>query len=292
MERFVTPITLSVVIVTYRSAGFIDDCLSSLEKAGSETLTLDVIVVDNDSPDGTADLVEARHPWVTLIRSGGNYGFAVATNMGLRARKGRDVLILNPDTVVAPGVLPAAVAELHRRPEVGILGVKLVRADGTLDHAAKRSLPTVPQGIGYFTKLDRIPAWRRRFGSYTAEELGPDESGPVGAVNGAFMLVRAEVLEACPTLDERFWMYGEDVDYCRQASDAGWTVFYWGERSVVHLKGASTPGRRDARLRRAFFDQLILYWEKYHPDARPITKRSLRLGVRVLEEASRLRGVR
>jgi N-acetylglucosaminyl-diphospho-decaprenol L-rhamnosyltransferase len=284
--------TLSVVIVTYKAAGFIDDCLLSLASSGSDDLELDVIVVDNDSPDDTANVIERGYPWVTLVRAGGNLGFAVATNMGLRVRRGSDVLILNPDTVVAPGVLAAAVAELHERPEVGILGVKLVRADGTLDHAAKRSLPTVPQAIGYFSRLDRLGWWRSRWGTYTADELGADQSGPVGAVNGAFMLVRAEVLETCPTLDERFWMYGEDVDYCRQATDAGWTVYYWPERSILHLKGASTPGRRDPRLRRAFFDQLILYWEKYHPEARPVTKAALRVCVRLLETGSRIRGRR
>jgi Glycosyl transferase family 2 len=183
-----TPV-LSVIVVSYNCRLPLAACLSSLE-AQRDELPLEVILVDNDSRDGTAYEVASRFPWVRLVVNRGNVGFARAVNTGLRFSRGEYLLVLNPDTVAPVGSIARAVHELERHPDVGMLGCKLVRPDGSFDHACKRGFPTVRSAIYYFTGLARAFPKSARFAQYTAAHLSVDEAGPVDAVNGAFMLVR------------------------------------------------------------------------------------------------------
>ena len=143
---------LTVVVVSYSGGRFLDACLSSL-LVETKRQPMTVIVVDNDSPDGVADMVSDRHAWVTLIRNRSNLGFATAANIGLRMSDTPFVLLLNPDTVVPPGSLHACVEALRERPAVGVLGCRLVKEDGTLDHACKRSSPKPLSALIYMTRV-------------------------------------------------------------------------------------------------------------------------------------------
>ena len=173
-------------------------------------------------------------------------------------------MLLNPDTVVPAGTIGRAVAELAARPRVGMLGCKLVRPDGSFDHACKRGFPTVLSALYYFTGLaGRFPG-SPRFAQYTAAHLGIDETGRVDAINGAFMLVRRAAIDEVGDLDERYWLWAEDLDWCHRFWENDWGVLYWPEVEVVHHKSASVGEHRSLRLNFAFHRSIWLFYKKHH----------------------------
>ncbi len=253
---------LSCLIVSYQSASVLSRCLTALDR-DRVSLPLEVVVVDNASSDGTGEMIHRRFPWVNLIENDENSGFSQATNTAVRAARGSLILHLNPDTIVPPGGLAAAIAELERHPEVGMLGGKLVRANGTFDHACKRGAPTISSSLYYFLGLSRLFPHSGRFAHYTAGALDKDEVGYVEAVTGAFMLVRREAAEEVGEFDERYWLYGEDLDWCARLREKGWRILYWPGVEVTHLKGGSTDGLRPLNINLAFYRSMWLYYEKH-----------------------------
>jgi GT2 family glycosyltransferase len=254
---------VSVVIVSHNCREPLRACLRSLDDERMLT-PLEVIVVDNDSNDDTGYTVASEFPWVRLIVNRTNAGFARAINEGIKFTSGEHLLLLNPDTVVPPGALGRLVGELERRPRVGMLGCKLVRPDGTFDHACKRGFPTVLSALYYFSGLaGRFPD-SPRFAQYTAAHLGVDETGTVDAINGAFMLVRRSAADDVGGLDERYWLWAEDLDWCHRFWKHGWEVLYWPEVEVIHLKSASVGEHRSLRLNFAFHRSIWLFYKKHH----------------------------
>lgn len=259
---------VTVILVSYQCRDALAGCLRSLD-AERSNVPLDVIVVDNASTDGSPDMVDEHFPWVTLIRNRTNDGFAAAANLAMPSVSSPYVLLLNPDMLVPPGAIANAVDELERHPDVGMLGVKLVRPDGTFDHACKRGIPTIPSAIAYFLRLHRIWPKNARFAGYTAGLLDEDESGFVDAINGAFMLVRREAVESVGPMDERYWMYAEDLDWCHRFWKRGWKVLYWPGAEVLHWKGGSSGDVRPWALNRAFHRSMWLFYEKHHAPRHP-----------------------
>ena len=249
--------TLSVVVVSYECRDLLNHCLGSLADERAH-LALEVILADNGSSDGTLDMVDAAFPWVATVAFEGNVGFARANNVATELARGKHLLYLNPDTIVTPNALTRAVAELEQRPEIGMIGCKLVRPDGELDHAAKRGFPTPASALYHFLGLTRLWPRSTRFAQYTAGWLGADEEGTVDAVNGAFMLVRREALAAVGPMDEDYWLYMEDLDWCYRFWKAGWPVLYWPHVEVIHAKGGSTARGRPWRQNYAF------HWGMWH----------------------------
>jgi GT2 family glycosyltransferase/glycosyltransferase involved in cell wall biosynthesis len=252
---------LSVVVVSHNGCELLRSCLESL-RAEAEVLPVEVIVVDNASSDGAVAMVEAEHGWVRLIESGGNLGFARACNIGIGVARGEYVLLLNPDTEVPAGALKRCAEEIARRPEVGALGCKLVLRDGTIDHACKRSFPTPLSALAYMTRASRLPLLARA-GGYTASHLGDDDEGNVDAINGAFMLVRAAAIDDVGLLDEAYWMYGEDLDWCHRLWSAGWTVLYWPGATVVHVKAGISGRHRSWKTNLAFHRAMWLFYRTH-----------------------------
>lgn len=259
------PDGVSIVIVTYNAVQFLERCLRSIQ-AQAEVGGVEVLVVDNHSTDGTPAAAEALG--ASVVELCRNSGYARAVNEGLARRQFDDVLILNPDTFLSDRqVLAQSLAELRSLPSVGAMGVRLVREDGRVDHACLRRDPTVPRALGYFTGLDRLGVWRSRFGSYIpspSDYLTRVESAD--AINGAFMLIRGEVMDRLGGFDTSYWMYGEDLDLCRRTRDAGYTITYDGTQSAVHLKGASSGTRRSLRVDYAFHDAMWRYWRAHTAD--------------------------
>ena len=173
-----------------------------------------IVVVDNDSRDGTVELVRARSG-VQLIEAGRNLGFAAATNLALKRTGSPYFLALNPDTRVPAGALDALADLMDREPAVGICGCRLELADGTFDHAARRAFPTPLGALGHFSGIGRRAGAPDRLSQYRAPRV---ERGPVDAVNGAFMLMRRRMLEEIGPFDERYWLYMEDLDLCYRAA--------------------------------------------------------------------------
>ncbi len=248
-------------------------------------------VVDNASADGTAAMVAAEFPWVRLVQLGSNRGYCVANNVALRAATAPHVLLLNPDTELSEGALDHAVERLRCDPRTAVVGVRLVRPDGSFDHAAKRSFPTLLGALGEFTGLAR----RGPLAQYRAPRLADDGVGEVDAVNGAFMLVRRAALDEVGLLDERYGMYGEDLDWCRRFKLAGWRVVYDGEATVLHVKGALSVvdrGRarhRGLRTNVAFHRAMGRYYRKFHGGRRPALDTLVYLAIGAKLSASVLR---
>jgi N-acetylglucosaminyl-diphospho-decaprenol L-rhamnosyltransferase len=272
------PAGLDVAIVSFRSRELLRSCLSSL-RAHPPSCPMEVVVVDNASGDGTAEMVRADFPEVELIASPVNLGFAAATN--LAARRGRHpyLLALNPDTAVTEGALDAVLETLAEHPEAAVAGARLLRPDGSLDHASKRSFPTPLSALGHFTGAARLPGAPARVSAYTAPEI---QAGPVEAVNGAFMLMRRSAFESVGGFDEGYWMYMEDLDLCYALAQRGWRTWYEPRATVVHVKGGTTGGRRSPRLNWAFHLGMYRFYRKhYAPQRNPAMNVLVYVGIAV-----------
>jgi N-acetylglucosaminyl-diphospho-decaprenol L-rhamnosyltransferase len=234
---------LSVIIVAYKSAAEIGAAVASLpaELAG---LRLEVLVIDNSlGSDGTGALLKKNHPHVQAIEPGENLGFGRANNLGYARSRGECVLFLNPDTVSNAAALEHCVRRVLAEPEIGLITPKLVMADGGMDLACRRSIPTLWDGFCRASGLAaRFPgkAWAA---GYNLTHLPADGTYEVGAINGAFMLGRRAVFdEIAPdgrVFDEAFFMYGDDLDLCIRVARAGWKIVYDGRVRITHLKGLS-----------------------------------------------------
>ncbi len=251
------------MIVSFNPGDLLKSCLESLEPE-RESVPFEVIVVDNASRDGTMALLAAEFPWVQAIPAGSNLGFARANNVAMRRARGDYLLFLNPDTVVPRGTLEGALETLKGLPKVGMLGCKLVRPDGSFDHASKLGFPTPLAALFYFSGLSRLRPDSPRFARYTAGELGADEVGLVDAICGAFMLVRRTAIEEVGPFDERFWLYAEDLDLCYRFWQSGWEVLYWPRAEVIHVKGGKNIRRDSWRANYAFHRGMWLFYEKHY----------------------------
>jgi GT2 family glycosyltransferase len=252
---------LSIVIATYNCEAHVRACLASLDQERS-LIELEVIVVDNASTDRTAETVR-NFPWVKLMVLPNNAGFSHACNVGYEAAKGRHVLMLNPDTVVPPGGVARTVEEFENRPEVGMLGVKLVQLDGTLDHACKRGFPSPLGALSHFVGLNRFVR-AGKFGDYVAAHTGDDETTYIDAINGAFMLLRREAVEQVGLLDENYWLYMEDLDWCFRFWQSGWKILYWPQVEILHVKGGSSGKRRSWKTNVAFHRGMWRFYAKFY----------------------------
>ena len=272
---------VSVVIVSYRCRDLLRECLASVDSQRAD-LDLEVFVVDNASADGTAEMVRAEFPWADFTDTGANLGFARPNNMALRRCSAPTILILNPDTVIPDRGLTRCVGELWSRPDVGMLTPRLVTRTGDLDRRCKRGFPTPWSSFCYFTGLDRIFRGPRST-RYTMGTLGEYEVGVVEAISGAFMLVKAEVLDQVGLFDEQFFMYAEDIDLSLRIAEAGWSVLYWPMVDVVHVgAGSNSGGVRPPAADAAYFRTMAPFIRKHRPGLRG---RLLALAVRVVSEA-------
>lgn len=267
---------LTIVVLNYNTRDHLRECLLGVRREGSTTLSrpdaplhAELIVVDNASVDGSAEMVEAEVPWARLIRSGRNGGFAFGNNLALRCAAGRAVLLLNPDAVIPVGGLARLLAKLEAANDIAVAGPKLLRADGSMHLACRRSFPTPTVALYRMVGLSRLFPSSRRFGRYNLTFLDPDRPCDVDAVCGACMLVRRAALERVGLLDERFFMYAEDIDWCLRMKQAGWRVRYEPEIQVHHLHGAASR-QRVLRTNVHFFRAMDLfyrkhYWHSYNP---------------------------
>ncbi len=264
---------LGIVIVNYNTRDLLRECLRSVY-ASRCVGNLDVCVVDNASTDGSAEMVRAEFPQAPVIANPHNSGYAAANNLALRECKARYVLLLNPDTLLPPDALAQAIAFLEAHPNAGVVGPKLVRPDGSLDLACRRSFPTPEISFYRLIGLSLLFPQTRRFGRYNLTYLDPDQSAEVDSVVGAFMLVRGAIVQQVGLLDEQFFMYAEDLDWCKRIKEAinpqtgqHWQVWYYPTITVVHVKRASSA--RSARAQRAFNETMLQFYRKHYAASTP-----------------------
>lgn len=241
-------IDLSVLIVSYNSRAQLGGLLKALrrELAG---LQGEVLVVDNASNDGSADYVEARHPWVRLLRSPRNLGFAAGNNLGARHARGRWLLLLNPDAVPEPGTLARAIALMQAHPEVGLAGARLFDIEGH-DQPSARSFPRLSLEFYVLSGLAARCPRSRQLGAMDRTWADPAQPAEVDWVPGAFAMLPRQLFEQLGGFDERYFLYYEEVDLCRRIQATGYRVMYWPELRVRHIGGVSArtvPGAQVAR---------------------------------------------
>ncbi len=273
------PLDLAIVIVNYNTSALLRDCLRSVF-ASTGGLRLAVCVVDNASPDDSVAVVRAEFPAVRVIANRQNAGYPAANNQGLRAfgfgvdptpglaDLPRFALLLNPDTVLPPAALSEMLAFMASHPRAGAAGPKLVRRDGSLDKACRRSFPTPTTSLYHLLKLDRLFPHSSRFARYDLSYLSPDLVTPVDAIVGAFMLVRGEAIAQAGLLDETFFMYGEDLDWAKRITDAGWEVWYNPQVTVLHIKEAAS--RHSYKARVEFYRAMTIFYNKHYRATTPL----------------------
>jgi GT2 family glycosyltransferase len=253
---------LSIIIVSHNARADLVRCLESMHSS-PPTISHEIVVVDNGSTDGSLDAVR-RWPNVRAIEAGSNAGFARANNLALRATTSANVLLLNSDTIVPAGAIDDLVAELDRDPSVAVVGPRLVDGNGRAELSFGRMIG--PLNEMRQKRLSRSDAVDR----LTRQRRYPDW------VSGACLLARRADADAVGGLDERFFMYTEDVDFCAAIRARGRRILYAPEIEVVHLRGrsaASAPAATQAAYRRS----QVAFYEKHHPLWAPVLKLYLRM---------------
>jgi N-acetylglucosaminyl-diphospho-decaprenol L-rhamnosyltransferase len=263
---------LGIVIVNYNTRDLLRECLGSIY-ASCGAFSYGVWVVDNASVDGSADMVAREFPQTQLIASPVNGGYAYGNNLGLKAMGFGGMagpafaLLLNPDSILPPKALAQMLDFAQSRPKAGVVGPRLVLADGSLDKACRRSFPTPIRSFYRLSGLGRVFPRSQRFGSYNLTYLDPNLETEVDAVVGAFMLLRAQAIRDTGLLDEAFFMYGEDLDWCFRIKQAGWQIRYNPDCTVLHYKRASS--RRSRKAQYEFYRAMLLFYRKHYAAQTP-----------------------
>ena len=257
-------VDLSIVVVNYNTAGLLDTVFAAVE-AATGALTVQTIVVDNASRDGSAAILRARWPQIELIENAVNVGFGRANNQALARARGRFLLLLNTDAFVEPGGIERSVRWLDAHPRCGLLGARLVSRDGSLQPSC-RYFPTPWNEFLSRTGLDRVLR-----GARLVDDLGWDHRSACECdwVPGCYYLLRKSVVDEVGLFDPRYFLYYEEVDHCRALRAAGWQVMYYPDTTVVHIGGESA--RSDAELSSAGrqipalqIESALLYYRKHH----------------------------
>ncbi|MDI6403006.1 glycosyltransferase, partial [Balneolaceae bacterium ANBcel3] len=233
------PFDVSVVVVNYNVKEFVANLLGSVQKA-SEKLKVEVIVVDNASSDGSVNYLKKRFPDLQLIANKDNAGFGKANNQAIHKANGKYILLINPDTLVRKDTLQTMFNHMEKHPESAAAGCKILNPDGTFAPESRRSVPTPMSALWKILGMNRLFPKSKRFSAYYMGGLDEDKEGMVPVLSGAFMFCRADVLKKIKGFDERFFMYGEDIDLCYRITKEGWNIDYVPSTSIIHYKGEST----------------------------------------------------
>ncbi len=243
---------ISIIIVSYNVKDFLQQCLRSIREA-SQNLNVEIFIVDNRSVDGTPDMIRKTYPGVHLIANSDNLGFGKANNQALKTARGKYILFLNPDTIIREDTLDIMFRFMEENPHTALAGCKILNADGSLQLACRRSFPRPSVAIPKMLGLSALFPGNRYLAKYNLTYKDPDESYTVDAVSGSFMFCRKDIILELNGFDERFFMYGEDLDLCYRVQEKGFNVSYVPDTTIVHYKGESSKS--------APFDSLITFYK-------------------------------
>ena len=245
-ERKMNTVDVSIIIVNWNTKELLRNCISSIyDNAGS--FNFEIIVVDNASSDGSVDMISSEFPQAELIRNIENRGFAAANNQGMLTSKGRYVLLLNSDTVILHDCIDKAVAFADSQKQASVVGCRVLNPDKTLQPTCFM-FPSIPNMLLSSTYLYKLFPHNRFFGREQMTWWNRDDVRQVDVVTGCFMLVRREAIEQVGVMDERFFMYGEETDWCYRFKQAGWKVMFTPDCEIIHLGGQSTRNLRAETL--------------------------------------------
>lgn len=252
---------LLIVIVTYNSISLIDECLRSIF-TNETSWKFEICVVDNGSNDGTTTYINSHFPNVFLLQNQINLGFAAANNQGIKHIDSEYVLLLNSDTILTQNALQKIMDYAESDEKIGVIGPKLIRLDGKIDPACRRMLPNHIDYILWLLGLLRKSPKNKIFGHYNLTYLDPDEVTEVDSVSGAFLLAKRVAIQKVGLLDENFFFYGEDIDWCYRFKLNNWKVIYYPKIIVTHLKGGSSRKTTQSLIYHFYRSNIILY-KKY-----------------------------
>jgi GT2 family glycosyltransferase len=275
-ERF----KLVICIAAHNVSGLLRQCLRSVFNS-KVSFPFDVIVNDDGSSDDTSSMVKSEFPQVDVMRNEESLGFAKTNNQMLRRYSGRSqfYLLLNDDTVVESTAIQEIVDFADRHQDAGIVGGKVVRADGTLDWPCKRSFQTPSIFFYRALRLDKLFPESRRFGRYHLTYLDENATHEVDAVCGAFLMIRDQALQQVGPLDEAFFMYGEDMDWCFRAKSAGWKVYYYPKARIIHYKSQSIRKRSSRMICWWYRSTWMMYKKSLHHSYNPLTNWMVWIGM-------------
>jgi len=255
---------LSIVIVSWNVCDLLRQCIQSIltrDVRFHSTIDIEIIVVDNGSADGTVEMLREEFPDVCTIENDSNPGFATANNQGIARAHGRYLLLLNPDTEVVGHTLAALIGFADVNPDVGLLGPQLLNTDGSVQ-SSRRRFPTIATALFESTWLEPL-APRRLLDRYYMRDRNDNEILDVDWVQGAALFTRREVVEQVGGMDERYFMYSEELDWCRCIKNAGWRIVYFPKAQVVHHGGKSSE--QVVASRHIYFQtSKVLYFRKYY----------------------------
>lgn len=252
---------LSFVIVSWNAKQYLLDCLRSIEET-VRGISYEIIVVDNQSADGSADAVERDFPSVKLIRSETNLGFAGGNNVGIRSAAGRYTFLVNSDVLLEPHCVERLIKFLDVNPRVGIAGPRILNADRTLQLSCRR-LPTLRNSLCRMLALDTMFPKSKLLSGWHIPASEHSGTKNVEALSGCFWAARKGAIDQVGLLDEGYFMYAEDIDWCKRFHEAGWDLCYYPEAEAIHFGGASSanaPERFFVEMQRAD----LRYWKKHH----------------------------
>jgi GT2 family glycosyltransferase len=257
-------IDVSIIIVSWNGKRFLLECLESL-CAGSQAGNMDIIVVDNASTDGSQGAMNENFPSVKLIQNKTNLGFAKANNIGIRESRGRYICLINSDVKVLGNCIDRLYKYMEQHPSTGILGPKLLNPDLTLQTSCKK-FPSLWNALCEAIGLHRILGRFRVFSGNEMRFFAHDSIQRVDAIAGAFLMVRRHAMEQVGLLDEDFFFYGEDIDWCKRFCSAGWEIVFFPEAEAIHYGGgSSSPGSRRLAIEQE--TATMKYWKKHHGSA-------------------------
>lgn len=254
-------IDLSVVVVNYNVKEYVANLFASLYRA-AEGISMEIFLVDNSSVEGSISYLKERYPTVNYIRNKENVGFGKANNIAIEKAQGTYTLIINPDTLVSEDTLHSCIAYMKAEPEMGAIGCKILNADGSFAPESKRGFPSIWNSFCKASGLTALFPKSNIFGSYYANNIEENEIGEIQVLSGAFMFFDTALLQKLAGFDERFFMYGEDIDLCKRVYEEGRKIGYLPTTNIIHYKGESAK-QNDITYIRSFNQALYLYFQKH-----------------------------
>jgi len=253
---------LSVIIVNYNVKDFLEQALLSLQRALAH-ISSEIIVVDNASIDGSLQMLKQRFPEVKLIENNRNVGFSAANNQGIEVARGEYIVLLNPDTVVQEDTFSKLLDFFAQNPEASAATCKILNPDGSFSIDCRHSVPTPLTAFWKMIGLNRLFPKSKMFGKYNLTYLDEDEVNQVEAISGSFMMIKRTVVQKVGRLDEDFFMYCEDIDYCHRINQAGGKIYYVPDSQIIHYKGESTK-KNNLDYVVTFNRSLYLFYKKHY----------------------------
>ena len=251
---------LSIIIVNWNTKDFLINCLKSIQRDNS--CNLEIIIVDNNSSDGSVEILEKQYGHIKLIRNSSNLGFAKANNIGINASMGRFIALINSDIIVHKNCLNTLIRFMDNNPEIGAAGPRILNPDRTVQISARKS-PGIWNNLCQVLGLNKLFPKSSFFSDWFMTYWQHDSVRKVDALSGCFIIVRKEAVRETGVLDEKFFFYGEDLDWCKRFRDKGWDIALCPDAQATHFGAASsskTPISCYLQLQKAD----LYYWEKHH----------------------------